>query len=79
MLKTLLLHLIAFCNINSSTNIQITHDLRYTIIVNDIIVLKDEAIPEWFFQDMTDFSEEDEDFIPGIDVTNLTINIKTSK
>ena len=69
--------------------IPITPALQYTITVNDIVVKKDEKLPEYLFQDMTDNTGKnvsiiDEDYLlellPDLLIAdNVTINIKCTR
>jgi len=83
-MTTLILYAIALCNIYGNAHVPVSKELNYTITVNDIVVNKNEKLPEYLFQDMTDLSEFDLDYLTEIDpemliADNITINIHCSK
>lgn len=70
----------ALCNSTGTARVNISPNLRYTIIINDIIVEKNKEIPEYLFQDMTDTSPEADNNHQYEDMDNsITITIRTKK
>jgi len=85
MFYNFILYCAALCNMSGTTEVCIDAHMRYTIIVNDIILEKDKELPEYLFQDMTqnynsDECTEEEDSILFDDPDNcITISITTKK
>lgn len=77
-MKTLLLHLIALCNIYGNVYISGSEDPTFTVQINDIVLVDNKPISDFLCMDMTDLAEEIEiEETDGIiKVKNFTIHIK---
>lgn len=80
-----LMHIIAMCNMWGNVYVSPLPDTTFSLKINGNIIVNEERIPQYFYQDMTDETLKEEVIIQkNLDsdtelANNIVINIKCNK